>query len=105
MKKITIEQLQKAFDIIAYSSLHENHEPVTPENIEAESARIERCVEHFYKLDKKCELDYPEFASKFLKDNYNDIVFTAKYLDQYLDDVSDDVEEKECYLENASILI
>lgn len=105
MKKITIEQLQKAFDIIAYSSLHENHEPVTTENIEAESGRIERCVEHFYKLDKKCELDYPEFASKFLQDNYNDIVFTAKYLDQYLDDVSDDIKEKKYYLDDASILI
>lgn len=104
MTKLTTEALQKAFDIIAYSSLKENHEPVTPENIEAESGRIERCVEHHYKIDKKCVLDYPEFASKFLKENYHDIVFTTKYVHDYLDDVSDKVIEKEYYLEDAKFI-
>lgn len=104
MKKPSIESLQKAFDIIAFSSLKENDEPVTTENLEAESARIERCVEYFYKKDKKCELDYPQFASKFLQENYHDIVFTAKYLDQYLDDVSDNVEEKEYYIDDVRLI-
>lgn len=104
MKKVTLEALQKAFDIIAFSSLKENNEPVTAENIGAEAARIERCVEHHYKLDKKCDLDYPEFASKFLQDNYHDIVFTDKYVYDYINDVNDDVKEKQYYMDEAKFI-
>lgn len=98
MKTVTLETLQTAFDIVAFASLKENKEELTQDSIETESARIERCVEYHYKIDKKAELNYLEFASKFLSDNYKDIINTNKYIGSYLDDVNDDhKEEKEIY--------
>ena len=103
IKSPSVENLQHAFNIVAYSSLKENNEPLDQENIEAEAARIERCVEFYYKTDKQAELDYPEFASKFLQDNYKEIVFGDKYLGFFLEDLPEG-QEKEFYMEEASIL-
>lgn len=104
IKSPSVEGLQKAFTIVAYSSLKENNEPLDDANIEAESARIERCVEHYYKIDKKVELDYPAFASKFLKDNYKEIVFGTKYLGFFTDDL-DEGKEKDFYMDEVRVLI
>ena len=104
-KTISIEKLNNAFNIVAFSSLKENGEPVTVENVEAESARIERCVEYYYQKDKKCDLDYPEFASNFLQKNFKEIVFGDKYLGFFLDDVSDEEIKKEYYIDEMPILL
>jgi hypothetical protein len=104
IKRPSVAGLEKAFTIVAFSSLKENGEPVDAANVEAESARIERCVEHFYKLDKDSDLDYPQFASKFLQDKYHDIVYTAKYLGDFLDDVNDDIQEKRFYMDDAKFI-
>ena len=98
MKTVTLESLQTAFDIVAYASLKENKGLLNNDSIQTESARIERCVEHYYKTDKKVELDYLAYASKFLSDNYKDIIYTNKYIGSYLDDVEDDHKvDKEIY--------
>lgn len=96
--------LQKAFQIVAFSSLKENNEPLDDANIDAEMARIERCVEFYYKKDKSVELDYPQFASKFLQDNYKDIVFGTKYLGFFTDDIPEG-KEKDFYMDEVNILI
>lgn len=105
MKRPTTEGLQNAFNIIAYASLKENGEPTNAANIDAEAARIERCVEYHYRTDKQVELDYPQFASKFLQENMQEIIHGDKYFGFYLDDVSDVTEDKQFYMDNASILV
>lgn len=104
VKTPSVEGLEKAFQLIAYSSLKENDEPLNFENIEAEASRIERCVEHFYVIDKTVKLDYPQFASKFLQDNFKKIVFGTKFLDSYLDNIPDGIEKKS-YINDCSILM
>ena len=88
MNTPVLDRLEKAFNIIAIASLKENGEPVFTENIQAEADRIERCVEHFYKVENH-DLQYPEYASNFLQERYKDIVYGPKYLGDWLDDVSD----------------
>ena len=91
------DRLEKAFGIVAFASLTENDEPVFLENIEAESARIERCVEFFYTKENH-DLQYPEYASKFLQERYKDIVYSTKYLGDFLEGVADvNYEETRCY--------
>lgn len=98
MKTITLESLQMAFDIVAFASLIENNGLLNNDAIQTESARIERCVEHHYKIDKTTDLGYLEFAGKFLSDNYKDIIYSNKYIGSYLDDVKDNhKEDKEIY--------
>jgi hypothetical protein len=104
IKTPSVEGLQKAFTIVAYSSLKQNNEPLNGENIEAEAARIERCVEYYYKIDKKAELDYPIFASKFLQDNFKQIISGNNFLGYFLDDLPEG-KEKQFYLDDARILI
>lgn len=98
MKTVTLDSLQMAFDIVAYASLKENKGSLTNDDIQTESSRIERCVEHYYKIDKTADLGYLEFAGKFLSDNYKDIIYSNKYIGSYLDDVKDGhKEDKEIY--------
>ena len=104
IKTPSVEGLTKAFQLIAYSSLKENNEPLDIENIEAEASRIERCVEHFYLVDKLVKLDYPQFASKFLQENFKKIVFGTNFLGSYLDNIPDGIE-KESYFDDCSILM
>jgi hypothetical protein len=104
IKRPSVAGLEKAFTIVAFSSLNENGEPVDTANVEAESARIERCVEYFYKQDTTFELDYPQFASKFLQEKFYDLVHTTKYLGDFLDDVSNDVQEKQYYMDDAKFI-
>ena len=104
IKRPSVAGLDRAFTIVAFSSLKENGEPVDDANVEAESARIERCVEYFYKTSKDDTLDYPQFASKFLQEKFHDIVHTAKYLGDFLDDVSNDVQEKRYYMDDAKFI-
>lgn len=84
----TLDRLEKAFNIVAVASLSENKEPIFLENIEAESIRIERCVEFFYRTENH-DLQYFDYASKFLQERYKDIVYGSKYHGNWLDDVSD----------------
>ena len=85
---------QQAIYIVAYASLNENNEPVFPENIESEANRIERCIEYHYQYTKH-DLHYAEFISKFLTDNYHDIVYNDTFLDFYIDDVPE-IKIEEC---------
>jgi hypothetical protein len=59
-------------------------------NIDTESARIERCVEHHF-LHNSEEIEYNEFVLKFLTENYNDLVHTDKFNDLYLDNIKEPV--------------
>jgi hypothetical protein len=104
-KTVSSSALQNAFNIVAFSSLKENNEPLNPDNIETEAARIERCVEYHYQRDKSSELHYNTFAANFLQENFNDIVFTDKYLGFYLDDVVDEEDKKQYPLNQMSIML
>lgn len=104
IKTPSVEGLSKAFQLIAYSSLKENNEPLNIENIETEASRIERCIEHFYVIDKTVKLDYPQFASKFLQENFKKIVFGNDFLGSYLECMPDGVE-KQSYFDECSILM
>jgi len=104
IKTPTQTSLELAFNLVAYSALKENNELLTAETIEIEATRIERCVEYYYKKDKKIEFDFPQFASKFLQENFKSLVFSDKYIGQYLDDVSDKVVERECFMEDANLI-
>ena len=92
VKQPTNDQLELAFKLVAYSSLKENNESVDINNIEVEAARIERCVELYYRKDLH-DLQYPEFASVFLQKNFKELVFGATYLDQYLGDLPEGKDE------------
>lgn len=82
------DRLTKAFNLIAFASLHENGDDLFLENLEAEAARIERCVERYY-TNTDHNMQYPEFVSDFLQRNYKEIVFGDKFLGDFLDDVTD----------------
>lgn len=89
----TPEQLQDAILLVAYASLKESAESLSVDNIEAEAARIERCVEFEYK-NSKLDLHFDEFVVKFLTDNYLELVYGDLYLNDYLDDVPEpNIEE------------
>ena len=84
----SIERLETAFLIVGLASLKANNEPIDKENIEYEAYRIERCVEFFYRTEDH-DLQYPEYASKFLQERYKRIVFGSEYLGDWMDDVSE----------------
>lgn len=102
-KQPSNEQLETAFTIVAFASLKENNEPLTKENLEAESARIERCVEFYYKTQEH-DLQYPEFAKKFLFENQKEIIYGDKFLNDYLDDVPEP-EERNYFLQDMTVMI
>jgi hypothetical protein len=57
-----------------------------------------------YKIDKKMELNYQQFASNFLKDNLKQLISGNKYSGLYLNDVTDNVKEKSYYMEEATFI-
>lgn len=103
IKNPTLEGLQQAYNLVAFASLKEHNKPITSESVEIEAARIERCVEFYYKRDKKVEYNLQQFASKFLQDNFKGLI-KNKYSGQYLDDVVDEVQEKKFYLDDAKFI-
>lgn len=102
-KQPSNEQLETAFTIVAFASLKENQEPTDNKNILAESARIERCVEYYYKTTEH-DLQYPEFAKKFLFENQKEIIYGDKFLNDYLDDVPEP-EERNYFLQDMTVMI
>lgn len=102
-KQPKLEQLETAFQIVAFASLKENNEDLSPESIAIESARIERCTEFYYKIQEH-DLQYPEFAKKFLFENQKEIIYGDKFLNDYLDDVPEP-EERQFFLEDATLAI
>lgn len=102
-KQPSNDQLETAFKIVAFASLKENNEDLSPESIEIESARIERCTEYYYKIQEH-DLQYPEFAKKFLFDNQKEIIYGDKFLFDFLDDVPEPVEHQ-YFLEDATLAI
>jgi hypothetical protein len=102
-KSVSLEQLETAFKILAFASLKENGEPIFPENVEVEAARIERCTEYYYKTENH-DLQYPEFAKQFLFENQKDIIYGDRFLKDYLDDVQEP-SERQFYLEDATLAI
>jgi hypothetical protein len=104
IKRPSVEELAQAFNVVAFSRLKKMDRPFNQDSVLTESARIERCVEFYYKIDKKMELDYPQFASKFLKDNLKQLISGNKYSGTYIDDVNDDVQERKYYMEDATFI-
>ena len=104
IKKPSADGLEQAFSVVALGRLKKLDKPFNQDSIQAEAARIERCVEYMYKIDKKVELDYQQFASKFLKDNLKQLISGNRYSGLYLNDVIDNVKEKSYYTEEATFI-
>lgn len=104
IKRPSVDGLNQAFTVVAFGRLKNLDKPFNQDSIAHEAARIERCVEYLYKIDKKMELDYPQFASIFLKENFRELISGNKYSGLYLDDVKDDVKEKEYYMDEAALI-
>lgn len=100
---VTQQGLEEAFTTVAALSLQNKNIKVTFELVDIESARIERCVEYYYKIDKEVVLDYPNFAGKFLLENFKEIIEGDKFSGLYIDDLPEGLE-KECYLEELNVL-
>lgn len=103
-KRPSIDGLEQAFTVVAFGRLKKLDKPFNQDSVQSEAARIERCVEYMYKIDKKEEFDYPQFAAKFLKDNFKELISGNKYSGLYLNDVSDDVKEKAYYMDEANFI-
>jgi hypothetical protein len=83
--KKAMVQLEKAVEVIAgLRLLHKR----TKLSFEAETARIERCIEFFYKTQDFDE-DFYEFGLNFIKELGSDMVNTTNYEDMYISDVLD----------------
>ena len=104
IKRPSIEGLEQAFTVVAFARLKKMDKPFNQDSVLSEAARIERCVEYMYKTDKKEDLDYPRFASKFLKDNFKQLISGKKYSGLYLSDVVDDVPERKYYMEDVTFI-
>jgi hypothetical protein len=104
IKRPSVDGLEQAFTVVAFGRLKKLDKPFNNDSIQSEASRIERCVEYMYKIDKKEELDYPQFASKFLKDNVKELISGNKYSGLYLSDVDDDVKERAYYMEDATFI-
>lgn len=78
-----IEQFEKAIEVVAGIRILNNK---TKLSFEAETARIERCVEHFYKTQDFDE-DFYEFGLNFIKELANELVYSGQYEDTYLSNI------------------
>ena len=100
---ITQLGLEEAFNTLAVVSLQNKNIKTSIDLIETESARLERCVEYHYKIDKEVKLDYPNFAGQFLLENFKELIKGDKFSGLYIDDLPEGLE-KECYFEEANVL-
>lgn len=87
-------ELEQAILTIAFLSVKRQNPDITNDReidrlVDIESARIERCIEYQFKVDKECDLHFDEFAAKFLLDNSSDIISGEEFTGLYLDDVDD----------------
>jgi len=105
MENLTEQEkvFDKAFKIVALGSLSSKQLDTTNNSIDNESARIERCVEYHYKIDKEVKYDYPKFVKEFLVEHITELVDGDKFSGLYLDDLPDGTE-KEYYLEDVLVM-
>ena len=90
-KHLTQESVNNAFMVLADRVLLATKAPYKFNDIEREASRIERCVEHHYKIDKKVLFNYQEFSFNFILENYKEIIFGSKYNEQYFGNLPDGV--------------
>ena len=82
------DKLELAFGMLAEVRLYNQKKNYLDSNsVAVEAARIERCVEHFYKSEKH-DLQYPEYALQFIQVNCKDIL-SGKYDGEWLNDIKD----------------
>ena len=82
------DKLELAFGMLAEVRLYNQKKNYLDSNsVAVEAARIERCVEHFYKSEKH-DLQYPEYALQFIQVNCKDIL-GGKYDGEWLNDIKD----------------
>lgn len=81
--KKEMKMFEKHIEVVAgLRILHKK----TSLNFDAESSRIERIVEHFYKVQDFDE-DFYEFGIAFIKEEGTRLVNTTDYDGMYLDDM------------------
>lgn len=70
---------EKMIDTIAGIRIIENK---TKLSFDAESSRIERMVEHFYKINDE-DIHFYDFGIDFIQNNANDLVNSTEYNGMY----------------------
>ena len=68
---------ERALFLVAFASLKNWNESTSPNNIEAEMARLERVIEQFYLKEDK---EYNQFVLDFLKENVDEIIYGDNFL-------------------------
>lgn len=89
------KQLEQAYKIIAFARMKLAN-ITSLEEIDVEANRVERCVEFNYAYTDH-DSSFADFATKFLKDNFKELVFGTKFNGAYLDDLKDSVAEREYF--------
>lgn len=91
---LNYNKIQLACKVIGYYSLIFDNIKITQDNLERESARIERCVEFYYLKDNN-DLPFFEFVANFLKKNKIKLIEKRKgFSGLFLSDVPDLSEDQ-----------
>lgn len=93
-KQPTIKQVEEALNVVAFYVLKMKKKSFSEDDFATEVQRIERCIEEHY-VKENHEMQFLEFASNFLVENYKELVFGNKFNGDYLNGVSDPFEESE----------
>jgi hypothetical protein len=87
-KQPTIDQVTEALNVVAFYVLKMKKKTFTNESVDCEAQRIERCIEEYY-VKENHEMQFLEFASNFLVENYKELVFGSKFDGSYLSSVKE----------------
>ena len=102
-KQPTIEQVTEALNVVAFYVLKMKKKTFTNDSVDCEAQRIERCIEEYY-VKENHEMQFLEFASNFLVENYKELVFGDKFNGEYLSDIQDPINESVDNVEYSVIL-
>lgn len=97
------EKLFQSYRIVAYTKLKISGKKFDKNDLEIETARIERCCDHYYYTDKQMKLNYFDFISDFLKENFKELISGDKFSGYYLE-MTDKSKQKETYLSEMNML-
>lgn len=92
-RQATVEELEKAYKTIAFARSFKL-EYRTLDDLDTEAERIRRCVEHFYTY-RDHDMSFSDFCTKFLMDNFKEMVFGTEFNGDYLDDLEINIKSEQ----------
>jgi|LakMenEpi03Aug12_release.lakeMendotaPanAssembly.Ray.scaffolds.fasta_scaffold00052_107 hypothetical protein len=84
-RQTTPYELEKAYKTIAFSRSNKV-EYKNLDDLDNEASRIRRCVEHYYTYSNH-DLSFSDFCTKFIMENFKEMVFGTEFDGTYLDDL------------------